>query len=257
MHLPKASPEAARDLLHQMVGKQCDAMLLTGDISIGQRVAADLESLAKGFRFPVYVVLGNHDFYGSTFEMVDATVNAKCARNANLVHLGGGEIIRLSDSTALVGHRGWSDGRGGCNAVQSTVKISDFKFIKDFAFKLRSEQIDLMEQMADESAEYFQQILPEAMAQYPNVIVATHVPPYPGASWHEGKLSGEEYMPFYCNTAAGRAIDEVAGRFPESKLTIYCGHTHSAGEYSPLPNVRVITGDATYGAPKINRVLEI
>jgi predicted MPP superfamily phosphohydrolase len=35
-----------------------------------------------------------------------------------------------------------------------------------------------------------------------------------------------------------------------------CGHTHGGGEAEMLPNLRVLTGPATYGRPEVQRVVE-
>jgi hypothetical protein len=43
---------------------------------------------------------------------------------------------------------------------------------------------------------------------------------------------------------------------PDAKMTVYCGHTHGAGESHVLPNLRVVTGAAEYGAPVV-RTIEV
>jgi len=40
-------------------------------------------------------------------------------------------------------------------------------------------------------------------------------------------------------------------------ITTLCGHTHSPGEASILPNLTVLTGGAVYGQPVIQRMLEL
>jgi hypothetical protein len=40
-------------------------------------------------------------------------------------------------------------------------------------------------------------------------------------------------------------------------MTVLCGHTHSSGECQILPNLLVKTGEAMYGTPKIQEILEI
>ena len=43
---------------------------------------------------------------------------------------------------------------------------------------------------------------------------------------------------------------------PDRQMTVLCGHTHGA-EAQVLPNLRVLTGGAEYGEPKVQRVLEV
>jgi hypothetical protein len=44
---------------------------------------------------------------------------------------------------------------------------------------------------------------------------------------------------------------------PGHQMTVLCGHTHGGGEAQVLLNLRVLTGDARYGQPAIQRMLEI
>jgi len=43
----------------------------------------------------------------------------------------------------------------------------------------------------------------------------------------------------------------------ESRMTVLCGHTHHEGVVQMLPNLRIMTGSAEYGAPHMNEVLQI
>ena len=49
----------------------------------------------------------------------------------------------------------------------------------------------------------------------------------------------------------GEALVEAVSRRADRRVTVLCGHTHSPGEYRPLPNLRVLTGAAQYGKPSI------
>lgn len=44
---------------------------------------------------------------------------------------------------------------------------------------------------------------------------------------------------------------------PSVKLTVLCGHTHSGGQVQITDNIEVLTGEALYGHPKIQQVLEV
>ena len=50
---------------------------------------------------------------------------------------------------------------------------------------------------------------------------------------------------------------EAMAAAPDHQMTVLCGHTHGGGEAQVLPNLRVLTGDARYGQPVIQRVLEV
>ncbi len=44
---------------------------------------------------------------------------------------------------------------------------------------------------------------------------------------------------------------------PDREMTVLCGHTHGEGEAQILPNLKVLTGGAEYGKPKVQRVLAV
>jgi hypothetical protein len=98
--------------------------------------------------------------------------------------------------------------------------------------------------------------LPEALARQRRVVALTHVPPFREACWHEGRLSNGNWLPHFTCTAAGDAMAVVRRAHPDRELLVLCGHTHGAGEAEVLPNLRVRTGGAVYGAPVVERVLE-
>ncbi len=44
---------------------------------------------------------------------------------------------------------------------------------------------------------------------------------------------------------------------PQSRLLVLCGHTHGQGEVQITENIQVLTGEAEYGNPVIQRVFDI
>ena len=44
---------------------------------------------------------------------------------------------------------------------------------------------------------------------------------------------------------------------PDKEMLVLCGHTHGAGEAQILPNLRVLTGNAEYGKPVVQQMLEM
>ena len=55
----------------------------------------------------------------------------------------------------------------------------------------------------------------------------------------------------------GEALRAAAAAQPDRQVTILCGHTHGGGECRPLPNLHVLTGEAVYQRPQVQRVLEL
>jgi hypothetical protein len=90
------------------------------------------------------------------------------------------------------------------------------------------------------------------------VIVGTHVPPFIESSFHEGKIGGPEYLPFFSCPTMGGMLLEVAEQFPEVLFQVLAGHTHSpAPLYRPVKNLSVDVDGAQYKNPRISRVLEV
>ena len=257
LHLEFTDEFTLSRFLSLLASTPCDLIVLTGDISAGRALKPHLLRIAAAVKnTPVYIVLGNHDYYHSSFAQVGAILEEVCAtpEARNLRELGHGEIIQLDESSALIGHGGWGDGRGGLD-IRSEVVLNDFRQIADLHSDSKRQLFAKLEALGKASADYFRDTLPKALAQYDHVWIATHVPPFESAAWHEGANSDPEHLPHFSNISAGEAIQEVAERYPEKRVTVLCGHTHSSGTAFPAPNIRVLTGGATYGSPRIAAVL--
>jgi hypothetical protein len=133
--------------------------------------------------------------------------------------------------------------------------MSDFELIADFKGLDRAARWRRLNELGDEAGAHFRRVLPAVVARYANVIVATHVPPFDRATWHDGRMSDPDWLPFFSCRASGQAILEAFQANPQCRGAVYCGHTHGAGEVEVLPNLRVVTGGAVYGRPTLQRVL--
>jgi hypothetical protein len=100
-------------------------------------------------------------------------------------------------------------------------------------------------------------VLSSATSQYPKVIVATHIPPFREAAWYQGRSSADDYLPFFSCKAVGDVLVDVAQSHPKCLILVLCGHTHGGGEIQVLENLRVVTGAAEYGKPRIEAILPI
>jgi hypothetical protein len=131
------------------------------------------------------------------------------------------------------------------------VLLNDYRMIDDFVGLNASDRLTLLNQLGDEAAGYFRRELPGALERWERVIVLTHVPPFAEAAWYQGRRSDDDWLPHFSSQAVGQALTEAAERRPDREIRVLCGHTHSAGEVAVLPNLRVVTGAAQYGAPVI------
>jgi hypothetical protein len=99
--------------------------------------------------------------------------------------------------------------------------------------------------------------LATAAAQYPHVIVATHIPPFREAAWYPGRPSADDYLPFFSCKAVGDVLVEAGRAHPQCRFLVLCGHTHDGGEIQVAENLRVITGPAEYGKPEIQQIIDV
>jgi hypothetical protein len=233
-----------------------DAFAITGDIGEAHDVAAHLRRFAE--IGPTYFVLGNHDFYRGSIFGVRAQVQELCREIPNLRWMPGAGVVPLTETTCLVGHDGWGDGRLG-DYDGSDVMLSDFALIGEFDGFFEDSAIRLakLHALGGEAAGYLRGVLHHALAQFRHVIVLTHVPPFRESCWHEGAVSTDNWLPFFACKAVGDALHEAMAAATDRKMTVLCGHTHSSGEVQILPNLRVLTGGADYGKPCVQRLIEV
>jgi 3',5'-cyclic AMP phosphodiesterase CpdA len=224
-------------------------VLITGDIAEADSVEPLLEELAEVVRRPVWFVLGNHDFYRGGIE----EVRARAAAMTVARWLPAAGVVSLAPGVALVGHDGWGDARLG-NFAGTSVELSDFFLIRDLMGLERAARIEVLRRLGDQAAAAMRALVAQGLDVAGHVIVATHVPPFRESCWHEGQLSNDEWLPYFTCDAVGDVLREAMARRPDARMTVYCGHTHGGGEAELLPNLRVITGAATYGAPAVQTI---
>ena len=238
-----------------LVQSPADAIAITGDISDGLHLEAHLTCIAQAVSKPIFILLGNHDRYHTTFADAEQQVQRVSVSHPHVHRLTGREIVELSPHTALVGVDGWADGQSG-SGPKSPIVLNDTLCIRDLAALPRAAQWMKMAEWARDSAEKVKPALDEAMASFREVILLTHVPPLPEATWHEGRMSEPDFLPHFCNARLGEVIRETCAKHYEAKLMVLCGHTHSEGVHHEN-NLTVLTAGTVYGSPRIDRVIPI
>ncbi len=231
-----------------VLATDAEGVVITGDIGEGRDVEALLRELAGAVGAPIWFVLGNHDFYRSSIAEVRAAMRALTEAHPRLAWLPARGVVRLPDDTALVGTDGWGDARLG-DFARSRVGLNDFILI-DELIGLRGRALaEQLGALGDESAAWLRGALDEALGWARRVVIATHVPPFRDACWHQGAISNDDWLPFFTCAAVGDVIRAALLDRPKVEATVLCGHTHGGGEARILPNLRVLTGEADYGAP--------
>jgi hypothetical protein len=229
--------------------------LLSGDIGEADSVASYLREFGDRLAVPTYFVLGNHDFYGGSLAGVGGEVAAMSSASSRLAWLTDVGPIRLDEMVMVVGDDSWGDGRLG-NPMGSPVELNDFYFIKELTGHGRADLVSCLNRLGEAAAVRLEAKLHTAAAACRNVVVVLHVPPFEGASWHEGKISSPDWLPWFCCGAVGLVLADVAAAYPDTDFTVFCGHTHSRGQFSPSPNMTVHTASAEYYRPGVQAVIE-
>lgn len=257
LHLDRASVRYRKDFCGQLRCRAEGGFVITGDISDSAHLALHLRELAAAVApRRILFVLGNHDFYGSSFKMVEGIVAGVCRVCPNLHHLDGSEVVELSAETAVIGHRGWSDGRMG-HGARSRIDNPDFTSIDDFRGLTREAAFSLMRELGRESARHFRDTLPRALRRYRQVIVATHFPPFTRAACFDGKPCGYAWQPFFTNISAGATLLRISENFPGRRVTVLCGHAHCPSRIRISANLEVLTSGARPGYPSIEQSIVV
>lgn len=244
----------------KIIRKKSDGILISGDIAEGNSIVDLLTEMADTIQKPFYFVLGNHDYYFSSVAAVIKDVTKLTKTHSGLFWLNISGIQALNENTILLGQDGWADGRLG-DYQNSCVVLNDSRLIAElFQQKVlgKNQLLQKMQSLADSDAKNLKSNLLKAISQNPKkIIILTHVPPFKEACFYQGKISTDDWLPFFGSKATGDVLLEIAQKNPGIAFLVLCGHTHGKACYSPLNNLTVKAGGAEYYKPKIQEVIEI
>lgn len=255
LHLDRTAPDERSALFRKLRNDDYDQAIITGDIATAETLCDELAQLADACgKKPLYYTLGNHDFYGSDLEQVYGRMRRLCDKIPNLHHLQDAGVVRLNQTTALVGHHGWADARAGWGR-KTVIKSPDHVSIDDFSRLSQSECYDRMEGLGNESTKLIRRLLVPTLARYQHVVVATHVPPFPSCTQYDDRRCGKTHLPHYCNVSMGAMLIALAKRHSHRRITVIAGHTHSACKANIIKNLRCIVGGVIPRKPQIQETL--
>lgn len=237
-----------------------DAILITGDIAEATNICELLTEFSLHTSKIIYFVLGNHDYYHGSVANVRKKITTLCSKNKKLVWLGKPEISHMNNHTILVGHDGWADARYG-NFDRSTVALNDSRLIAELFQAHLLNKLALknqMQQLANADADALEKTLNNAInSNIKKVIIATHIPPFPESCCHNGKMSDENWLPYFASKATGDIIFTTVQKHPEVNFLVLCGHTHSASLFKPYENLEIRAGAAEYYRPQSQEMIII
>ena len=253
IHLNFLREEQLQAFLQELSATSVDAWLISGDIAEAPTLSQYLQLLRSSVPAPIYFVLGNHDFYKGSFRRVTADISS--LNDESLQWLTAAGPVNLSSNLFLVGDDGWADARLG-DPEGSQVVLNDFHHIEELTNLSKTERIEACKSLGDQAAERIRPKLEQAADSARHILVLTHVPPFRGATWHEGRISDDTWLPWFSCKVMGEVVLDCAQRHPDCEFTVLCGHTHGGGYFQTTPDVVVHTAEAEYGAPRIQEIFD-
>jgi len=255
IHLNFLSEKQITDFFRDILDADPDALLIGGDIHEASGVFKFLRAFEKTLRRPIYFVLGNHDYYGSSIAAIREKARILSRSSQYLYWLPDSGVVRLTGSTGLIGHGAWADGRFG-DFLGSNVNLNDYHLIKELSLLSEAERLKTIQSLGDEAADYIRGSIGEALEHFNMVYFLTHVPPFREATIHAGEPSDDNWAPHFSCRAVGDVLIEAMSSSSEKRLIVLCGHTHGEGRGQVLPNLEWITGGAEYGQIRIQKTFE-
>lgn len=226
-------------------------ILLTGDIAESHNVVMFVEEMQERTGLPVYFVLGNHDFYGSSVLSVKQSVK-------HLNYLPKNMGAELSDTAILIGVDGWGDCRNG-DYENSRLTMSDWLHIDDLRKEYGKSMAKLKTQLmklADSDARKLERRVNTAIKKgFTKIIIATHVPPFEEVCLNAGRKSTSCGLPFFSSRCLGETILPIAKRNPKIDFLWLSGHTHSRARHKPCNNLTSKVAKAEYYFPRIEEII--
>jgi Icc-related predicted phosphoesterase len=252
IHLNFLNPENRKNFGELLGSSEGDAIVISGDIAESDSIIDIIENLEKDSGKPVYFVMGNHDFYGSSVKQTKKKVS-------HLNWLPKTDGIPIGKDTVLIGVDGWGDCRSG-EFHNATIMMNDWIHIKELRAGYRKGMAALrreLQKLADEDAKDLEEKVNNAAKAFKNIIIVSHVPPFEDMALYAGRKSSPGTLPFYCSQVLGDTILTIAIENPKVNFLWLSGHTHSRAEYKPCNNLTGRVAQASYFNPQIEEIINV
>lgn len=126
IHLNFVDEDGRFDFYKTIRESEVDGVFITGDIAEGPSFDFFLVEMQDhiGHLKDIFYVLGNHDYYNSSFKSIRSDAHRVCYLSERIKY----DI--LTNNTWILGQDGWADTRNG-NVRESHVRLNDWRFIKE------------------------------------------------------------------------------------------------------------------------------
>lgn len=261
IHLNFLGTEDRKNFYRTVAAASGDKILISGDIAEAPTVSEILKEMAKTLQKPIYFVLGNHDYYHGQIESVRQEMR-ELTKNEPLLHwLPESGVHDLGNQTILLGEDCWADGGYG-DYSNSGVVLNDSQMIIDLFQNYilgKYRLLEKMQQLADQDAQNLKIRLVEAIKNHhpKKVIILIHVPPFKEACLYEGKISNDDFLPFFSSKITGDVLTQMAQENKEIEFLVLCGHTHNKAYWQSSENLIIKAGSAEYARPEIQEMMTL
>lgn len=263
VHLDFLNEVHIKHFVDSVAATEADAIVISGDISIAQRIVYHLSILEAGVGRPVYFVLGNHDYYGGSIPVVRDKMKEVSNMSQHLKYLPTTPYVALTQSTAIVGHDGWYDALNG-NPLTSSFLLTDWHRIHEFSAARgdKNEIINISRRLAKEGVMHVHDGIKAAVKYHNHIVIVTHFPPFAESHIYNGKIADQNAQPWYTSKMMGQMLLNAAQTFPKVNFTVLSGHTHGRYQGKHAPNLVVNVGGwdpgiKDYGNPLIQSVIKV
>jgi hypothetical protein len=253
----QVSDDDVRTFRREVARQSPAALVLGGCIAEAGSLEKYLLLLGGTLGVPVYFVLGRQDFFGGRISNVRESMRQLTRRDpARFGWLPAAGVVKLSDSTALVGVDGWGDGCLGSYNT-SRVEPADWKQIDELKFLDKNTRLNKLRALGLESADQLRKLLDEALGRYSRVIVTTHVPPFKEVCWKDGRPADDDWLPWHSCRQVGDVLLSAAEKHGGKQIDVYCGQPGDGSSVQIRNNLTVHTPAATAAKPTTQPAIQI
>lgn len=229
-------------------------ILLTGDITEAPFLTSELYWLSENLKRPLYYVLGNHDYWYTSFKNARnfAHIAQNLNKNGKICYLSTSNPIEMSLGVWLTGTDGWYDCR---NFRQNEISdflhgreaLNDFDLIEDLINLpgCEEEKLQIIRDFADAEIFNLKIKLQYILSKSPKkIIIGTHIPPM---ILPNSKIK-ENHPGFYSCRRLMEILCEICENCKNTQFYLYCGHNHGGGNFE-IDNLHISCKESRYDYP--------
>lgn len=220
---------------------KASGLIISGDISLGNKLERNIKTLSNAVQMPIYLVLGNHDFWYSSFNKTESLLDDIC-KDKSIINLNK-DFVKINDDTVITGFTGWYDCRFG--TIDKDVQMNDWIKIEDFK---NQDPIILSQNRSASYLSFKDRSISFKDTGIKNQIIVTHFPPFENLIKEK-----DDSKPFYGSSDSGKMLLEIKNNF--DKVICLSGHTHNRARYN-IDNLSCYVGEACRGKPSLAGIID-